>query len=142
MIWNCTDFEECGAEPHVGFGTFLITRGKNGTSTTESSSRCPEMAKSSKAKNETKNRTTKNNETESSQKMEHNDKNSTTFAHKEGCTASEYFRDGISEDLDIDAVADWKPMENFTDCAEICCEDGCMVSKIAVAKVMPKPTAS
>jgi len=126
MIWNCTDFEECGAEPQIGFGTFLITREKNESSMTESSHRCPETTKSSKTIDETKNRTTKkNNETESLQKMEPDGKNSTTFAQKDECKALKYVRDEISEMLDVDALTDWKPIENFTDCVEICCEDPC-----------------
>lgn len=31
-IWNCSNFEECGAKPHFGFGTFIIAREKDALS--------------------------------------------------------------------------------------------------------------
>lgn len=45
-VWNCTDFEACGAEPHVGFGLFIIAREKEegsltcGTTTTSICTAC------------------------------------------------------------------------------------------------------
>jgi len=50
---------------------------------------------------------------------------SITFAQKDECKALKYVRDELSEVLDADAVTAWKPIEKFTDCVQICCDDPC-----------------
>lgn len=48
------------------------------------------------------------------------------------CKALKYVRDELAESLDADAVTAWKPIEKFTDCVQLCCDDPCRVTRVIV----------